>query len=92
MFFVYLIISTNDQPNTYVGYTNNIFKRIISHNAGKGAKYTKGRFWKLAYFEKFNSKKVAMKREYELKKDYKFRKTLKNLFTLAHSIKTRNFK
>ena len=42
---------------TYVGYTNNLKKRIDLHNNNKGAKFTRGRKWKLIYKEKTNSKK-----------------------------------
>ena len=45
---------------TYVGYTNNLKKRINLHNSGKGAKFTRGRKWVLIYKEKFNSKKEAI--------------------------------
>lgn len=53
----------------YTGWTNNLEKRVASHNAGKGAKYTKVRRpVELAYFEKFETKSEAMKRECEIKK------------------------
>jgi putative endonuclease len=77
-FFVYMIVSKNKSKlTTYVGYTNNLLKRIKLHNDGKGAKFTRGRKWKLLYYETFNSKIKAMKREYVIKKDSEFRKTLK---------------
>ena len=77
-FFVYMIVSKNKSKlTTYVGYTNNLLKRIKLHNDGKGAKFTRGRKWKLLYYETFNSKIKAMKREYVIKKDTKFRKKLK---------------
>ena len=53
---------------TYVGYTNNLKKRIKLHNSGKGAKFTKGRKWILIYKEKYKSKKEAISREYYIKK------------------------
>ncbi len=53
----------------YTGWTNNLEKRIEQHNSGKGAKYTKGRRpVKLAYYEEFDTKEEAMKREREIKK------------------------
>jgi len=77
-FFVYMIVSKNKSKlTTYVGYTNNLLKRIKLHNDGKGAKFTRGRKWKLLYYETFNSKIKAMKREYVIKKDSEFRKALK---------------
>jgi|TARA_B110000046_G_scaffold89843_1_gene97875 putative endonuclease len=65
---------------TYVGYTNNIKKRISLHNSGKGAKFTRGRKWKLIYKEKFNSKNKAISREYYIKKNRKLRNEIKNKF------------
>ncbi len=77
-FYVYLIIAkVKNKTISYVGYTNNLKKRIILHNKGKGAKFTKGRKWKLIYFKKYNSKKIAMSEEYILKKNYKLRKQIK---------------
>ena len=63
---------------TYVGYTKNLKKRITLHNSGKGAKFTRGRKWKLIYKEKFNSKKEAISREYYIKKNRSLRNKLKN--------------
>lgn len=52
----------------YTGYTNDLNKRIKAHNEGRGAKYTKGRGpVKLVYFEEFQEKTLAMKREWEIK-------------------------
>lgn len=52
----------------YGGFTDNLKKRIEAHNSGKGAKYTKSRRpVKLLYFEEFDDKKAALKREYWFK-------------------------
>ena len=77
-FHVYLI-SSKDKKRTisYVGYTNDIKKRIRLHNSSKGAKFTKGRIWKLKYFKSYNSKIDAMREEYILKKNSKLRNILK---------------
>tara|TARA_B100000902_G_scaffold362936_1_gene381651 strand:- start:58 stop:288 length:231 start_codon:yes stop_codon:yes gene_type:complete len=61
---------------SYVGYTNNINRRIKKHNENKGAKSTKGYKWKLIYQRKFLSKSKAMSYEYELKKDKNKRKKI----------------
>ena len=58
---------------TYVGYTNNLKNRLYLHNSGKGAKFTRGRKWKLIYKEKFLTKKEAISREYYIKKNRKLR-------------------
>ena len=78
-YFVYLIISKNKQKNlSYVGYTNNLKKRLANHNASKGAKFTRGRKWILAYSMGYNSKSKAMSEEYKLKKNYKLRNKIKS--------------
>ncbi len=63
---------------TYVGYTNNLKKRISLHNKGKGAKFTRGRKWKLIYKEKKKSKNEAISREYYIKKNRTLRNKIKN--------------
>ena len=63
---------------TYVGYTNNLKKRIYLHNTGKGAKFTRGRKWKLIYKEKKKSKKEAISREYYIKSNRVLRNRIKN--------------
>ena len=78
-YFVYMLKSLGKKPVTYVGYTNDIKKRINLHNNNKGAKFTRGRKWKLIYREKLNSKKEAISREYYIKKNKSFRKKIKNL-------------
>ena len=81
-YFVYLIISKNPQNKltSYVGYTNDLKKRINLHNSSKGAKFTKGRFWKLAYSKRYESKNIALKEEYKLKLNYKLRSKIKKIF------------
>ena len=77
-YFVYVIGCLKpSKPKTYVGWTKDLKERLRKHNSGKGAKSTKGRKWKIIYHEIFNSKEKAMKREYTIKKDKKFRQALK---------------
>ena len=78
-FFVYILYNYTREVS-YVGYTNDIQKRLKAHNSGKGAKFTKGGFWNLIFFKKFKSKTLAMQFEYKLKNDRKLRKNtvLKN--------------
>ena len=61
---------------TYVGYTNNVEKRLEKHNSNKGAKSTKGYKWLLIYSKKFKNKNEAMSFEYKLKKNRKLRKEI----------------
>ena len=72
-----MLKSRSVKPVTYVGYTNNLKKRISLHNTGKGAKFTRGRKWVLIYKEKFKSKKEAISREYYIKKNRTLRKKIK---------------
>ena len=78
-YFVYLIITKNKQKITsYVGYTNNLNERLKKHNTSKGAKFTRGRKWILAYSKKYVSKSIALKEEYKLKKNFKLRNKIKS--------------
>ena len=76
MFYVYMLQSKSNKPVTYVGYTNNLQKRIKQHNSGKGAKFTRGRKWKLIYYSTFKTKIEAMRAEYKLKNDRSRRKSI----------------
>ena len=76
-FYVYMLKSLNSEKNkTYVGYTNNIKKRLLKHNTNKGAKSTKGRKWVVIYKRYFKTKSAAMSYEYKLKNDRKKRAKL----------------
>tara|TARA_B100001248_G_C27352648_1_gene442144 strand:- start:444 stop:689 length:246 start_codon:yes stop_codon:yes gene_type:complete len=73
-----MLKSVGKKPVTYVGYTKNLKNRIKLHNSSKGAKFTKGRKWKLIYKEKHNSKKEAISREYYIKNHRTVRNKIKN--------------
>ena len=73
-----MLKSKSLKPITYVGYTNDLKKRINLHNSGKGAKFTRGRKWVLIYKEKFESKNEAISREYYIKNNRSTRKKIKN--------------
>ena len=77
-YYVYLIVSRfkNNKKISYVGYTNNLQKRLNLHNTGKGAKFTRGKKWQLIYHAKYSTKSLAMKNEFILKKNYKLRKKI----------------
>ena len=72
-----MLKSISKKPVTYVGYTKNLKKRIQLHNAGKGAKFTRGRTWKLIYKEVLKSKSKAISREYYIKNNKSLRKKIK---------------
>ena len=80
-YYVYLILSKKyNKYTSYVGYTNNIENRLYLHNNSKGAKFTKGKRWLLAYTKQYKNKIIAMKEEYKLKKDIKLRAKIKRDF------------
>ena len=80
-YYVYLILSKKyNKYTSYVGYTNNLEKRLYLHNNSKGAKFTKGKYWQLAYTKQYKNKILAMKEEYKLKKDIKLRAKIKRDF------------
>jgi putative endonuclease len=67
MNYVYILLCGDG--SLYTGWTNNLEKRFKDHCNGKGAKYTRGRGpLKIVYFETFEDKVDAMKREYAVKK------------------------
>jgi putative endonuclease len=61
---------------TYVGWTTDVDRRLAQHNAGKGARFTRGRVWTLLHTEQFRTRRQAMSREWHLKRDRKLRKKL----------------
>ena len=86
--YVYMLISVNRvKLITYVGYSINPLKRLKLHNQGNGAKFTKGRKWKIIFKKRLNNKSEALKFEYFLKKNIKIRSNIKNKYINEHSIK-----
>ena len=82
-YFVYIIATkVKNKTISYVGYTSDLSKRLTDHNTGKGAKFTRGRKWILAYKKCYKTKSEALKNEYLLKKNYKKRSEIKNKFLL----------
>ncbi len=75
--FVYVLGSTRPSGHlTYVGWTNDVGKRLARHNAGRGARSTRGRQWILLHSEQLPTRREAMSREWHLKRDRTFRKQL----------------
>jgi putative endonuclease len=82
VYYVYLIKTVEGYPKkSYVGYTNDLDKRIAKHNSNLGAKSTKGYKWELVYKKRFLLKQKALSFEYKLKKDRKDRLKLIYDFT-----------
>ncbi len=77
-YYVYILIHLNNKTNpTYVGYTKNLYARLNLHNSSKGAKFTRGRLWKIIYKKTYKNKSLAIKNEYKLKNDRVKRKIIK---------------
>jgi putative endonuclease len=75
--FVYVLgCRGKDRTLTYVGWTTDIDGRLGKHNSGRGARSTRGRVWVLLHTEKFRTRRQAMRREWYLKRDRRFRKEL----------------
>jgi putative endonuclease len=86
MYFTYILECRGG--TLYTGYTKNILIRYKEHLNGKGAKYTKyNPPLQLLYFESFDERKYAMRREREIKK-YSKKKKLELCLTQSKSLKT----
>lgn len=67
MYYTYIVECSDG--TLYTGYTTDVKRRIKVHNSGKGAKYTRGRIpVTLKYYEEFECKNDAIKREIEIKR------------------------
>jgi putative endonuclease len=77
-FFVYVLgCGGATRCLTYVGWTTDPQRRLDEHNAGTGARFTRGRRWVLLHCERHASMRAAMSREWHLKRDRAFRKRLR---------------
>lgn len=75
--FVYVLgCRSQGRSLTYVGWTTDVDARLEKHNAGRGARFTRGRAWMLLHVETFRTRRQAMSREWHLKRDRRFRKKL----------------
>lgn len=78
--YVYVLGSTSGGlRRTYVGWCVDLEQRLSAHNAGKGARSTRGRIWVLLYAERYETRREAMSREVYLKRDRPFRAALAKL-------------
>ena len=75
---IWVVYILKCRDNTfYTGITNDLSTRLATHNAGKGAKYTRGRIpVRVVYSEKVKNKSEASIREYQIKKMNRTEKTL----------------
>jgi putative endonuclease len=80
-YYVYMLKNIDRlKSKTYVGFTNNLVKRLNLHNSNKGAKSTKGYKWIVIYKKRFINKSKALSYEYTLKKNKKLRNQIFNEF------------
>ncbi len=77
MFYTYIIYSQL-LDRYYIGSTENIVDRLARHNRGSSKFTSKAKDWNLVYTEKYDTKSVAIKREYEIKRK-KSRKHIESL-------------
>jgi putative endonuclease len=69
MWFVYLLECSDENKSLYCGITNNLEKRIKTHNLAKGSKFTKTRLpVKLYWYEESLDRSSASKKEYQIKR------------------------
>ena len=75
--YVYVLGSEcNGSWITYIGFTTDLDRRLSTHNSGKGAKTTRGRKWVLLYAERYKTRGEALSREWALKRNRSFRKSV----------------
>ena len=80
-YFVYIIATrVKNKTISYVGYTSNLYKRLNDHNTGKGAKFTRGKKWKIIFKKQYKTKVRAMQEEYKLKKNHLLRSKIKKKY------------
>ena len=75
MYYVYLLQNLNNRDDFYLGYSSNLKQRVKSHNSGQNPS-TKGRKWKVVYFEAYTTEIAAREREYRLKHDGRVKRFL----------------
>ena len=85
MYYVYVLV--NDEGKTYTGYTSDLKRRISEHKHGDGHTKRGSSNWQLCYYEAFNSKQDALRREQSLKKSSQARRWLRE--RIKESIKLR---
>ena len=76
--FVYILGTETPSGlwRTYVGWTNDLDRRLAAHNRGTGARSTRGRKWILLYVERYDDKRQAMSREWRVKRDRRLRRAV----------------
>ena len=76
MFYVYVLQSVDEKRDKYIGFTSDLRKRLNEHNSSGNRGYTRGRQWRLIYYEAYLSEKDCRRREKRLKDDGRARRQL----------------
>ena len=76
MYYVYILENVENAKEHYIGYTSDLKKRLRKHNSEENEGYTRGKKWKLVYYEAYLDKSIAYKREQRIKRHSKIRKIL----------------
>ena len=76
MYYVYILQSLDEAKKQYIGYTNNLRRRLGEHNSKDNVGYTRGRQWRVVYYEAYVSESDAREREHRLKQDGRSRRFL----------------
>jgi len=75
MHYLYVLVSESDEPESYIGFTSDLRQRFENHNSGMNTS-TRGRKWRLVYYEAYLTRKSAEKRERLLKHNGRSRQLL----------------
>ena len=75
MYYVYVLQNVREAADMYVGYSSDLKKRVEQHNAGQNTS-TRGRKWRVVYYEAYISEAVARNRERRLKHDGRVKRYL----------------
>ncbi len=75
MYYLYVLQNIDDEHDYYTGYTSDLKKRLAQHNSGAQVS-TRGRSWKIVYYEAYQSQRVAQQREYKIKRNGRMRTLL----------------
>ena len=78
MYYVYILQSLDDERNIYIGHTSDLRRRVEQHNSSNNKGYTRGRNWRLVYYEAYSSEKDSRRRERRLKGDGRAKNQLMN--------------
>ena len=86
MFYVYVLQSLKDGNHIYYGQTNNLKRRLAQHNTGENLSTQSYLPWRVAYFEAYSSRKLALAREKQLKHYGQARTALKKRLGLSNAL------